>query len=107
MNNTLSSANATAVAEKKKLSSNFFKKGVTVAILSGMFYGLYSAFLTLGMANGVWADWYGVNNAALSAFVITYMLGALGSALNDTISAHWCIGIAGYQRKAGRLLHGR
>ncbi|ABO51785.1 conserved hypothetical protein [Desulforamulus reducens MI-1] len=101
MNNTLSSANATAVAEKKKLSSNFFKKGVTVAILSGMFYGLYSAFLTLGMANGVWADWYGVNNAALSAFVITYMLGALGSALNDTISALWCIGIAAFKGKLG------
>lgn len=101
MINTLSSANATAVAAKKKLSSNFFKKGLIVGILSGMCYGLYSAFLTLGMANGVWADWYGPNTAALSAFVITYMLGSLGSALNDTISALWSMGIAAFKGKLG------
>ena len=101
MDNTLSSANATAVAAKKQLSSNFFKKGLIIAILSGMFYGLYSAFLTLGMANGIWGDWYGANTAALSAFVITYMLGALGSALNDTISALWCIGSAAFKGKLG------
>ncbi|MEW6696626.1 MAG: hypothetical protein AB1341_04645 [Bacillota bacterium] len=101
MNDTLSPVNATAVAAKKKLSSNFFKKGLIVGILSGMFYGLYSAFLTLGMSNGVWADWYGVNNAALSAFVITYLLGALGSALNDTISAFWSMGIAAFKGKLG------
>lgn len=101
MDDTLSSANATAVAAKKKLSSNFFKKGVTVAILSGMSYGLYSAFMTLGMSNGIWADWYGANTAALSGFVIVYMLGALGSALNDTISAIWCIGIAAFKGKLG------
>ena len=93
--------NSPAVAAKKKLSSQFFKKGITVAILSGMCYGLYSAFITLGMSNGVWADWYGVNTAALSAFVITYMLGALGSAINDTISAIWCIGIAAFKGKLG------
>lgn len=93
--------NASAVAAKKKLASDFFKKGLTVAILSGMCYGLYSAFLTLGMSKGVWADWYGANTAALSAFVITYMLGALGSAINDTISAIWCLGIAGFKGKVG------
>lgn len=101
MNDVSGSANARAVAAKKKLSSQFFKKGVTVAILSGMCYGLYSAFITLGMSNGVWADWYGVNTAALSAFVITYMIGALGSAINDTVSAIWCIGIAAVKGKLG------
>lgn len=101
MNDVSGSANVNAVAAKKKLSSKFFKKGITVAILSGMCYGLYSAFITLGMSNGIWADWYGVNTAALSAFVITYMLGALGSALNDTISAIWCIGIATAKGKMG------
>ena len=101
MNDVSGSANANAVAAKKKLSSKFFKKGITVAILSGMCYGLYSAFITLGMSNGVWGDWYGVNTAALSAFVVTYMLGALGSALNDTISAIWCLGIAAGKGKLG------
>ena len=69
---------------EEKLSAQFFKKGVFVAILSGICYGLYSAFMTLGMTKGVWADWYGPNTAALSAFVITYLLGSLGSAINDT-----------------------
>jgi len=101
MNDVSGSANANAVAAKKKLSSQFFKKGITVAILSGMCYGLYSAFITLGMSNGIWGDWYGVNTAALSAFVVTYMLGALGSALNDTISAIWCLGIAAAKGKLG------
>ncbi|AQS57710.1 hypothetical protein [Desulforamulus ferrireducens] len=99
--NAATYANAAAIAAKKKLSASFFKKGLIVAVLSGMFYGLYSAFLTLGMSNGVWGDWYGENTAALSAFVITYMLGALGSALNDTISALWCMGIAAYKGKLG------
>ncbi|MDF2654150.1 MAG: hypothetical protein K0R19_624 [Bacillota bacterium] len=101
MSEVSGSVNASTVAAKKKLSSQFFKKGVTVAILSGMCYGLYSAFLTLGMSSGIWADWYGVNTAALSAFVITYMLGALGSAINDTISAIWCMGIAAFKGKLG------
>lgn len=89
-----------AKAEKQKLSNQFFKKGVCVAILSGICYGLYSAFLTLGMASGIWVEW-GSPNAALSAFVVTYMLGALGSALNDTISAIWCVGIAAIKGKLG------
>ena len=45
MNEVTGAANL--VAAKKKLSSKFFKKGITVAILSGMFYGLYSTFLML------------------------------------------------------------
>ncbi len=99
MNDVSKAANAPAIAAKNKLSSQFLRKGVTVAILSGMCYGLYSAFITLGMSNGVWIDWYGANTAALSAFVITYMLGALGSAINDTISAIWCMGIAAAKGK--------
>ena len=99
MNEVTGAANL--VAAKKKLSSKFFKKGITVAILSGMFYGLYSTFLMLGMSKGVWADWYGPNEAMLSAFVITYMVGALGSAINDTISGIWCMGIAAFKGKLG------
>ena len=81
-----------AVAAKKKLSSQFLKKGITIALFSGLMYGFYSAFLTLGMTKGVWSDWYGVNAAGLSAFAITYLLGALGSAVNDTCKC--CLGNA-------------
>ena len=89
-----------AIAAKKQLDSSFFKKGLTIAILSGVFYGLYTAFLTLGMSVGIWEEWYGPSSV-LSAFVITYMLGALGSAVNDTISAVWCLLLAVIKGKLG------
>ncbi|MCL2588243.1 MAG: hypothetical protein FWD84_02420 [Oscillospiraceae bacterium] len=90
-----------AAQAKQKLESSFFKKGLTLAILSGMFYGLYTAFITLGMSLGVWDDWYGANTAALTAITITFGLGALGSAINYSISAVWGLGIAGARGKMG------
>lgn len=89
-----------AIAAKKKLASTFFKKGITVAIISGMCYGLYSAFVTVAMGKGVWADWYS-ENSGLSAFAVVYVIGALGSALNDTMSAIWSWIISGYKGKIG------
>ncbi|WP_342429370.1 EamA family transporter [Neobacillus sp. FSL H8-0543] len=93
--------NAAAFEAKSKLSSQFFKKGIIIALFSGLMYGFYSAFMTLGMSKGVWVDWYGVNKAALSAFVITYLLGALGSAVNDTCSAGWALLNVGVKGKLG------
>lgn len=90
-----------AIAAKNKLSSNFLKKGISIALFSGIMYGFYSAFLTLGMTKGVWGDWYGANTAGLSAVVITYVLGALGSAVNDTCSAVWAIIYATFKGKLG------
>ncbi|EHJ02085.1 protein of unknown function DUF6 transmembrane [Clostridium sp. DL-VIII] len=96
--------NASAIAAKKKLSSQFFKKGITIALFSGLMYGFYSAFLTLGMTKGVWSDWYGSNSIGLSAFAITYLLAALGSAVNDTCSAVWAMLYAGVKGKFGDFL---
>lgn len=81
-----------ALAMKEKMKMKFFKKGVFIALFSGIAYGLYTAFLTMGMSKGVWADWYGANTAGLSAFVVVYLLAALGNAINDTCSAVWAIG---------------
>lgn len=94
-------ANDEVLMAKKKLTSNFFKKGIGLALFSGLAYGLYTAFLTMGMAKGVWADWYGVNTAGLSAFVIAYLLAAIGNAINDTCSAIWAIGYACIKGKIG------
>lgn len=90
-----------AIAAKNKLSSDFLKKGISIALFSGLMYGFYSAFLTLGMTKGVWGDWYGANTAGLSAVVITYVLGALGSAVNDTCSAVWAVIYATVKGKLG------
>ncbi len=89
------------VEAKNKLASQFLRKGVTVAIMSGICYGLYSAFLTLGMGYGVWTDWYDPGQTALSAFVVTYLIGSLGSAINDTCSAVWALLFAFFKGKLG------
>lgn len=96
--------NEAAVAAKKKLSAEFFRKGITIALFSGLMYGFYSAFLTLGMTKGAWSDWYGTNTVGLSAFAVTYLLAALGSAVNDTCSAVWAIVYAGVKGKFGDFL---
>lgn len=80
-----------AIIIKEKVKSNFFKKGIAIALFSGIAYGLYTAFLTMGMTKGVWADWYGANTAGLSTFVIVYVLAALANAINDTCSAGWAL----------------
>lgn len=85
---------------KKQLASTFFKKGIMIAIVSGMCYGLYSAFVTVAMGKGIWGEWYG-ENSTLSAFAVVYVIGALGAALNDLMSAVWSWIIALYKGKIG------
>ncbi|MBI9091267.1 MAG: hypothetical protein JEZ12_18805 [Desulfobacterium sp.] len=101
MSGVSGSANMVAAAAKMKLSADFRKKGIMIALLSGLLYGFYTAFITLGMSKGVWADWYGANTAGLSAFTITFVLAALGAALNDTLSAVWALAIAAIRGRAG------
>lgn len=90
-----------AIQLKAQLDKRFFRKGLVVAILSGMCYGLYSAFMTLGMASGVWATWMDPATTVLSVFVVTYLLSAMGSAINDTMSALWCLLTAALKGKLG------
>jgi drug/metabolite transporter (DMT)-like permease len=85
---------------KRDLTHQFFVKGVTVAVLSGMFYGLYSAFLYWATSQGVWVDWYTDYTAILPLILI----GALASAINDSISAVWCWIIAIFKGKAMDVL---
>lgn len=104
METALNDRQKQALKLKEQFKQNFLKKGVRIGIISGMTYGIYTAFLALAMGSGVWADWYGPNKAGLSAFVIAYLLGALGSALNDTLSAFWAILNAGYRGKLGDFI---
>lgn len=98
--NTTQENRRVAAQMKAKLDSNFFKKGLFVAVLSGISYGLYTAFMTLGMARGIWIPWMSAETV-LSVFVVTYLLSALGSALNDTCSAIWCLIISVMKGKLG------
>lgn len=103
MGNACCAANPAAVAAKQKLASSFKTRGIIIALFSGLSYGFYTAFMTMGMSAGIWTVWYGAN-AGLSAFAVTYLLAALGAATTDTSSALWAIGIAGVRGRFGDFL---
>jgi drug/metabolite transporter (DMT)-like permease len=86
-----------AAGLKRRLHRSYFVKGITIAVLSGMCYGVYSAFVTKGMGLGAWEGWYEAHKAG----IMVLMLGALGSAVNDSISAVWCIIMASLKGKIG------
>ena len=86
-----------AIQLKAQLDKRFFRKGLIVAILSGISYGLFTAFLNLGMASGIWAAWA---DGLLSAFALTYIVSALGSALMYSFSALWSLALSAVQEHA-------
>jgi drug/metabolite transporter (DMT)-like permease len=96
-------ANPVAVAAKRRLAAQFRSKGIVIALLSGLLYGFYTAFMTLGMSKGIWIEWYG-ENSGLSTFAVLYLLGALGAATTDTCSAVWAISIANVRGRFGDFL---
>lgn len=100
MAQAVSAPSQAAVVARKRLHTQFMRRGVTTAILSGMSYGHYTAFMTLAMGMGIWQVWYG-DNSGLSAFAAMYMLGALGAAMTDTCSAVWSLILAAGKGKLG------
>lgn len=74
----------------------FLYRGILFAGVSGICYGLYTAFLTLAQTQGVWGEWssgsvWGMGNSALSTFTTTFALAALAAAINDLFSGVWSI----------------
>lgn len=82
-----------ALAAKQAQEKSFRKKGIFIALMSGFLYGGYTAFMTQGMATGVWVDFYGGTGVAagISAFGLVYTLSAVGAAVNDICSAVWTL----------------
>lgn len=89
-----------ATKMKRALDAAFFKKGLAIAIMSGICYGLFTAFLNYGMARGVWTGWQSGENG-MSPFVVTYIIGALGSSMMYTASALWSLGLSGIKGALG------
>ncbi|MDR1421556.1 MAG: hypothetical protein LBI64_01665 [Coriobacteriales bacterium] len=109
---------------RRARTSSFFKKGVLIAIASGILYGVYGSFLTGATFWGEWIPWYGYLEGAqgagwydagtsaiitntlgtyampMSFLMAVLILGALGSGLNDFFSAIWMLIKAAIQ---GRL----
>ncbi len=93
-------------AQRRK---RYFVRGVAFAIASGICYGLYTGFLTLGETQGVWGPWFageswGADNPPLSAFAITFVLAALAAGLNDCFSGIWSIALCAKNGQLGDLV---
>lgn len=100
MEQTSATPTLAAIAAKRKLVFEFRRRGIITAVLSGMFYGTYTAFMTLAMGMGIWGMWYGPESG-LTAFAVMFLLSALGAAITDSCSAAWSIGIAAFKGKLG------
>lgn len=87
-----------AIQRKKALDASFFKKGVLIALLSGVIYGLYTAFLNLAMSKGVWADWLS-EDSLLPAATLVFLIPTIGAGINDVCSAIWGLINAGRKGK--------
>ena len=111
---------ANVQAAKDERARQFRRKGIFIALLSGFLYGGYSAFMTQGMATGVWSAWYGYEgdstlatmfgldvNGTVLTMVMAYVLSALGAATNDVCSGIFSLiwgGIMGRLGDFGRTL---
>ena len=93
MSDSAMTAPNNALAAKQAQEKSFRKKGIFIALMSGFLYGGYTAFMTQGMATGVWVDFYGGTGVAagISAFGLVYTLSAVGAAVNDICSAVWTL----------------
>ena len=93
MSDSVMTAPNNALAAKQAQEKSYRKKGIFIALMSGFLYGGYTAFMTQGMATGVWVDYYGGTGVAagLSAFALVYTLSAVGAAVNDICSAVWTL----------------
>lgn len=93
MSDSAMTAPNNALAAKQAQEKSYRKKGIFIALMSGFLYGGYTAFMTQGMATGVWVDYYGGTGVAagLSAFGLVYTLSAVGAAVNDVCSAVWTL----------------
>jgi len=87
---SLANTSANVLAAKAKRDNVFRKKGIIIALFSGFLYGGYTAFMTQGMASGIWTVWSGASSG-LSAFTVIYVLSAVGAAVNDICSAIWSL----------------
>lgn len=104
MSNMSYSVPAAAIGARKQMRRNFLVKGISLAVTSGICYGMYTTFIMVGQSNGSWVDWYGGNAAGLSTFAILYLLGMLGGGINDSCAGIWAMLMAAAKGKGADVL---
>lgn len=93
---------ALALKKKRDLEAGFFKKGIAIALFSGIAYGLYSALVVAAQTQGIWVTWDAT--LAPTSFLLVFILPTLASAINDSCSAVWALAVTVKQGKLGDFL---
>ncbi len=84
--------NQNATVLRARHNRTFFFRGLAFALTSGLCYGLYTAFLTLGETQAPWGAWF-AGGTALSSFTVVFALAALAAAINDVFSGIWSLAV--------------
>ncbi|KOA48836.1 hypothetical protein BAAM0483_06875 [Bifidobacterium animalis subsp. animalis MCC 0483] len=84
--------NQTAAMLRAQHKRMFFSRGLAFALTSGLCYGLYTAFLTLGETQAPWGTWF-AGESALSSFTVIFALAALAAGINDVFSGIWSLSV--------------
>lgn len=100
------SSRADALREERR--RRYLIRGIAFALASGICYGLYTGFLTLGETQGMWGAWFsgsewGEGHPALNAFTVTFVLAAFAAGLNDTFSGMWSLAVCAKNRQLDDL----
>ena len=93
-------SDAAALAALERQQSRFRRQGIGTAVLSGIVYGLFTAFMALAMDMGIWTTWAG-EDSGLSKFSQVYLVGTLGSGILCMFGAIWSITILTCRGKLG------
>ncbi|MBQ9453202.1 MAG: hypothetical protein IJU65_07940, partial [Desulfovibrio sp.] len=89
-----------AFVAREKLRLRFRRQGIFTAIMSGVVYGLFTAFMALAMDLGIWTTWNSTHSG-LTVFAQTYLLGTLGSGILCMFAAIWSLVILTCRGKLG------
>jgi drug/metabolite transporter (DMT)-like permease len=99
-----------ALRLRRRAIALFTRRGVAFAALSGVCYGLYSAFAAAGMDEGLRGGGFlagaaallsSADASALSVFALACLPGVLGGAACDAFSAAWSLSVAAATGKLG------
>lgn len=91
--------NIAAKEKYRRTKSSYFKRGVAIALFSGLLYGFYSAFIVAGEGVGNWVAFWEMGFA--QTIVGFCVLCAVGAGINDLLGGIWCIVIAAVRGKFG------
>lgn len=89
-----------AIEAKNRLTGSFRRRGIITAVMSGITYGNYTAFMTLAMSVGIWSRFYGEDSWLYSVCGGIHAERS-GRGADGYLRAVWALLIAAWKGKLG------